>query len=47
MGRFYEELAKNPDITNSEALQRAQQHVLKEKGYPFYWAPYVLIGNWL
>jgi CHAT domain-containing protein len=47
MGRFYEELAKNPDITKSEALRRAQQYILEQKGHPFYWAPYVLVGNWL
>lgn len=47
MGKFYEELAKNPNITKSEALRRAQQHVLKIKVHPFYWAPYVLVGNWL
>lgn len=47
MGKFYEELAKNPDITKSEALRRAQQYVLEQKGHPFYWAPYVLVGNWL
>ncbi|BAZ10742.1 hypothetical protein NIES4071_25650 [Calothrix sp. NIES-4071] len=47
MGKFYEELAKNPDITKSEALRRAQQYILEQKGHPFYWAPYVLVGNWL
>lgn len=47
MGRFYEELAKNPDITKSEALRRAQQYILEQKGHPYFWAPYVLVGNWL
>lgn len=47
MGKFYEELANNPNITKSQALQLAQQHILQNKPHPRYWAPYVLIGNWL
>ncbi|MBW4599074.1 MAG: CHAT domain-containing protein [Calothrix sp. FI2-JRJ7] len=47
MGKFYEELANNPDITKSKALQLAQQYILQKKPHPRYWAPYVLIGNWL
>lgn len=45
MGKFYEELANNPNITKSEALQLAQQYILQKKPHPRYWAPYVLIGN--
>ncbi|OKH51635.1 hypothetical protein NIES2101_17870 [Calothrix sp. HK-06] len=47
MGKFYEELANNPNITKSEALQLAQKYILQKKPHPRYWAPYVLIGNWL
>jgi CHAT domain-containing protein len=31
------------------ALQRAQQKVLRDANHahPYYWAPFLLIGNWL
>ena len=49
MGEFYRELA-NTKVTKAEALRRAQVMLLKK--YPNYerpqfWAPYVLVGNWL
>jgi len=48
VGLFFENL-KNAKLTKAQALQRAQQHLLAEGEYqhPFYWAPFVLIGNWL
>ncbi len=48
MTRFYQELA-NTTITKAEALRRAQVSLLKTSNYqkPIYWAPYVMIGNWL
>jgi CHAT domain-containing protein len=51
MGRFYQELAKieQTKISKAEALRRAQLSLLKDpvyKGQPYYWAPYLLIGNW-
>jgi CHAT domain-containing protein len=51
MGRFYEELAKieQTKISKAEALRRAQLSLLNDpayKGQPYYWAPYLLIGNW-
>jgi len=48
MGRFYQELASTK-VTKAEALRRAQQVLLKNPQYrhPVYWAPYVLVGNWL
>jgi CHAT domain-containing protein len=48
MGQFYQELA-NPELTKAEALRRAQLALLKERQYqhPYFWAPYVLLGNWL
>ena len=47
MSQFYRELLNN-QITKAEALRLAQLHLLRE-GYqhPRFWAPYVLIGNWL
>ncbi|KYC42277.1 hypothetical protein WA1_20075 [Scytonema hofmannii PCC 7110] len=47
MSKFYQELTLDPNITKAEALRRAQLFVLQDKGHPFYWAPYVLVGNWL
>ena len=48
MSRFYQELA-NPTVQKSEALRRAQQALLSDPNYqhPFFWAPYILVGNWL
>jgi CHAT domain-containing protein len=49
MANFYSELSKNPNISKAEALQSAQLQLLKEDKYkhPYYWAPFVLVGNWL
>ncbi|BAZ40332.1 hypothetical protein NIES4101_62930 [Calothrix sp. NIES-4101] len=49
IGEFYRELVKNK-VTKAEALRRAQVKLLKD--YPNYsrpgfWAPYILVGNWL
>jgi CHAT domain-containing protein len=48
MVSFYQELAR-PQITKAEALQKAQLQLLKTPQFrhPFYWAPFVLVGNWL
>ena len=48
MSRFYQELA-NPTVQKSEALRRAQEALLSDPNYqhPFFWAPYILVGNWL
>jgi CHAT domain-containing protein len=48
MGQFYRELA-NKNITKAEALRNAQLNLLQNPQYehPSYWAPYVLVGNWL
>jgi CHAT domain-containing protein len=45
---FYRNLGK-PDTTKAEALQQAQLKILTDMRYrhPAYWAPYLLIGNWL
>lgn len=51
MQQFYQEL-KNPQLTKAEAVRQAQLALLKN--YPdtdynrfYYWAPFVIIGNWL
>lgn len=48
MSQFYQELAKT-NVTKAEALRRAQLTLLQNPQYqhPRYWAPYVLVGNWL
>jgi CHAT domain-containing protein len=48
MIKFYRELGK-PEITKAEALRRAQVALLHQDDYtsPYYWAPFVLLGNWL
>ena len=49
MGEFYRELTKTK-VTKAEALRRAQVTLLtKYPNYerPGFWAPYVLVGNWL
>jgi CHAT domain-containing protein/lipopolysaccharide biosynthesis regulator YciM len=40
---------KQPDITKAEALRQSQLALLRSPGYrhPYYWAAFVLIGNWL
>jgi CHAT domain-containing protein len=49
MREFYQALAQ-PDrsMTKAKALQEAQLVVLSTSQYrdPYYWAPYLLIGNW-
>ncbi len=49
MSQFYQELAKTPQITKAEALRHAQLTLLQNPRYqrPRFWAPYVLVGNWL
>ncbi|HEY9664993.1 MAG TPA: CHAT domain-containing protein, partial [Allocoleopsis sp.] len=49
---FYQQLASaDRALTRAEALRQAQLSLLQaeREGYnvPFFWAPYVLVGNWL
>jgi CHAT domain-containing protein len=48
MTDFYRNL-KMKGITKAQALQKAQIKMLSKEGYqhPAYWAPFLLIGNWL
>lgn len=46
MEKFYKELTK-PEVTKAEALHQAQLKLFKEYKAPYYWAAYVLVGNWL
>jgi CHAT domain-containing protein len=50
MTKFYQKLIQtNTSITKAEALRQAQLVLVHSKEYrhPFYWAPFVLVGNWL
>lgn len=51
MGKFYNNLASNKQISKAKALRNAQLELLAESDsqyrHPYYWAPFVLIGNWL
>ncbi|MDZ8263508.1 CHAT domain-containing protein [Nostoc sp. ChiQUE01b] len=48
MSKFYQELA-NKNLTKAEVLRHAQLSLLQNSKYkrPMFWAPYVLLGNWL
>jgi CHAT domain-containing protein len=48
VSEFYNQL-KNPALSKAKALQQAQLILMKDKRYrhPSYWAPFLLIGNWL
>ncbi|MBP5974550.1 CHAT domain-containing protein [Brasilonema sp. CT11] len=45
MSRFYQELKAG--VNKAEALQRAQLGVFAQQKSPYFWAPFVLVGNWL
>lgn len=47
MSEFYRRLIQ-PNNTKAEALRQAQLALLKNPKYnhPYYWSPFVLIGNW-
>ena len=48
MVEFYKQLSQ-PNMSKAQALRQAQISLIKQSGFkhPFYWAPFVLIGNWL
>jgi len=46
MTGFFKNLCDNPTLSKAKALQEAQQELLKEKPHPYYWAAFLLIGNW-
>ena len=51
MAKFYNNLADDNFVSKSSALRKAQLDLLGEEDsqyrHPYYWAPFVLIGNWL
>ncbi|EDX75499.1 tetratricopeptide repeat domain protein [Coleofasciculus chthonoplastes PCC 7420] len=48
MIQLYNNLTQ-PDINRAEALRQAQLFLLRQNQYqhPYYWAPFILVGNWL
>ncbi len=48
MVKFYQGLAQ-ADMTKAEALRQAQLELQKhpEFQHPYFWAPFVMVGNWL
>ena len=46
---FYTYLSQVPGISKAEALKQAQLDLIHSDHYshPFYWAPFILVGNWL
>ncbi|BAY49381.1 TPR repeat protein [Scytonema sp. HK-05] len=46
--KFYTEWYQNR-VSKAEALRRAQQTLISSRKYahPYYWAPFILVGNWL
>jgi CHAT domain-containing protein len=48
MIKFYQNLADNK-VTKAEAVRRAQLSLLQNPDYshPYFWAPFILVGNWL
>ena len=45
MSQFYRALKTG--VSKADSLQRAQLAILKHEKRPYFWAPYVLVGNWL
>lgn len=48
MELFYQSL-NQPNISKAQALQQAQLALIQEPDFahPFYWSPFILVGNWL
>jgi CHAT domain-containing protein len=47
MESFYKKI-KNEKMSKAEALQKAQIEMMQDARYahPYYWAPFILIGDW-
>jgi CHAT domain-containing protein len=48
MTSFYKRLLTSPGVSPSTAMRAAQIEMVTGKRYsaPFYWAPFVLVGDW-
>ena len=48
MTSFYQRLSQNSDINKADLLRKTQQEFIHSESYqhPYYWAPFILVGNW-
>ncbi|MEM9505874.1 MAG: CHAT domain-containing protein, partial [Cyanobacteria bacterium P01_E01_bin.43] len=48
VGNLYDQLI-SPETSKAEALRQAQLTLLNDPDYraPYFWAAFVLVGNWL
>lgn len=48
MTEFYSQISQT-ELTKAQALQQAQLKLIGQADYnhPAYWAPFLLVGNWL
>jgi CHAT domain-containing protein len=44
---FYRNIKEAGDINRAEALRQAQLEIKKRYDHPYFWSPFLLIGNWL
>lgn len=47
MIQFYDFLQQNRSLSKAKAIQKAQLKLLETEKDPYYWASYILVGNWL
>ncbi len=49
ISEFYSQMRGNPELSKAKALQAAQVRLIQDARFrhPCYWAPYLMIGNWL
>jgi CHAT domain-containing protein len=49
MEKFYQLRGASPSTTKAGALRAAQLSLMRDTpaySHPYYWAPFILIGNW-
>jgi CHAT domain-containing protein len=48
MARFYRKLLGSEQLSPDKALRQVQMEIWKDKRFrsPYYWAPFVLTGEW-
>lgn len=52
VAEFYKQLKEHPERSKAQALQAAQRKLIENPtderyGHPEYWAPFLIVGNWL
>jgi CHAT domain-containing protein len=47
MQKFYATLTQRERVSKAQALRVAQREIRTEYEHPYYWASFVLVGNWL